>query len=61
MAVDYSENEDVIDILPKIWNFARDAIIECENKQLDILSNLIVILLNVTHLNSFQDNAFYLV
>ncbi|RLU24367.1 hypothetical protein DMN91_002455 [Ooceraea biroi] len=61
VAVDYSGNENVTDILPKIWSFVSDAVTECDSKQLDILSNLIVILLHVTHLRSFQDDVSHLI
>jgi hypothetical protein len=59
--VDYNDNENIISIFSKIWSFIKDAVIECESKQLDVLSNLIIILLNVTCLKNFQDDAFYLV
>jgi len=57
-AVDYSDDKDVINVLTKIWSFVADAIIECEGKQLDLLSDLIVILLDATHLKSLHDDSF---
>ncbi|XP_025262500.1 uncharacterized protein C1orf112 homolog isoform X2 [Camponotus floridanus] len=56
--IDYRDNKDIIEILTKIWTFVESAIIVCEGKQLDILSDLFVSLLDVTHLGCFQDNTF---
>lgn len=58
VAMDYSNNKDIIEILTKIWSFVEDAIIECEGKQLNILSDLLVSLLDATHVGSLQDNTF---
>ncbi|XP_050447562.1 uncharacterized protein C1orf112-like [Cataglyphis hispanica] len=58
IAVDYSDNKDIIEILIKLWTFVENAIIECEGKQLDIVSDLFVNLLDATRLGSFQDNMF---
>ncbi|CAL1677663.1 unnamed protein product [Lasius platythorax] len=58
VAMDYSDNKDIIEILTKIWSFVEDAIIECEGKQLNILSDLLVSLLDATHVGSLQDNIF---
>ncbi|EGI70655.1 Uncharacterized protein C1orf112, partial [Acromyrmex echinatior] len=57
-AVNYSDNRDVINVLTKIWSFVASAIIECEDKQLDLLSDLIVILLNATCLKYLHDDSF---
>ncbi|XP_012222379.1 FIGNL1-interacting regulator of recombination and mitosis-like isoform X1 [Linepithema humile] len=57
-AIDYSDNKDIIEILTKLWIFVKDAITECEGKQLDILFDLVVILLDSTHLGNLQDDAF---
>lgn len=56
--IDYRDNKDIIEILTKIWSFVENAIIVCEGKQLNILFDLFVSLLDVTHLGSFQDNTF---
>lgn len=58
IAVNYSDNRDVINVLTKIWNFIASAIIECEDKQLDLLSNLVVILLDATCLKYLHDDSF---
>ncbi|XP_029661974.1 uncharacterized protein C1orf112 homolog [Formica exsecta] len=58
VAVDYSDNKDIIEILTKLWTFVEDAIIKCEGKQLDIVSDLFVSLLDATRLGSLQDNMF---
>lgn len=55
-AVDYSDNKDIIEILTKIWNFMEDTIIKCEDKQLNILTDLFVSLLDATRLGSLQNN-----
>lgn len=58
MATNYGDNNDIIEILIKLWNFVKDAITECENKQLDILFDLVVTLLDSTHLGNLQNDAF---
>lgn len=58
IAVDYSDNKDIIEILTKLWTFVENAIIECEGKQLDIVSDLFVNLLDATRLGNLQDNTF---
>ncbi|XP_012062881.1 PREDICTED: uncharacterized protein LOC105626181 [Atta cephalotes] len=57
-AVSYSDNRDVINILTKIWCSVANAIIECEDKQLYLLSDLVVILLNATCLKYLHDDSF---
>jgi len=57
-AVNYNDNRDVINILTKIWCSVASAIIECEDKQLDLLSDLVVILLNATCLKYLHDDSF---
>lgn len=59
--VDYSDNNDVINVLTKLWSFVADAIIECEGKQLDLLTDLVVILLEATHFKNLYDDSFYAV
>ncbi|XP_012530927.1 uncharacterized protein LOC105833618 [Monomorium pharaonis] len=56
--VDYTDNKDVINVLTKIWNFVAGAIIECEGKQLDLLSDLVVTLLDATRLKNLKDDSF---
>ncbi|XP_072756238.1 FIGNL1-interacting regulator of recombination and mitosis [Anoplolepis gracilipes] len=58
ITVDYSDNKDIIESLNKIWTFVEDAIIECEGKQLNILTDLIVNLIDATCLGNLQDNTF---
>ncbi|XP_018366952.1 PREDICTED: uncharacterized protein LOC108763642 [Trachymyrmex cornetzi] len=57
-AVNYSDNRDVINVLTKIWSSVATAIIECEDKQLDLLSDLVVILLDATCLKYLHDDSF---
>ncbi|TGZ49167.1 Uncharacterized protein DBV15_11395, partial [Temnothorax longispinosus] len=45
IAVDYSDNKDVINVLTKLWSFVAGTIIECEGKQLDLLTDLVVTIL----------------
>jgi len=59
--VDYSDNNDVIDVLTKIWSFVADAIIESEGKQLDLLTDLVLTLLDATHFQNLYDDSFYTV
>ncbi|XP_020281492.1 uncharacterized protein C1orf112-like isoform X2 [Pseudomyrmex gracilis] len=59
IAVDYKNNEEVIETLIKIWKFVENTIAKCEGKQLDVLSDLVVVLLDATCLESLQDDAFY--
>lgn len=56
--IDYSDNKNIIEILTKIWIFVENAIIVCEGKQLNILLDLLITLLDVTRLGSFQDMFF---
>lgn len=56
--VDYHDNEDVINVLTKIWSFVTSAIVECEGKQLDLLTDLIVTLLDATRLKNLHDDSF---
>ncbi|KAL0132514.1 hypothetical protein PUN28_000332 [Cardiocondyla obscurior] len=58
IVVDYNDNKDVITVLTKIWSFVADTIIECEGKQLDLLTDLVVTLLNATHVNYFHQDNF---
>ena len=60
IAVDYNDNKDIIEVLIKIWSFVEDAITKCEDhdKQLSILCDLVINLLDATRLGSLQDNAF---
>lgn len=58
ITVNYSDNKDVMNILTKIWNFVAHAIIECEDKQLDLLTNLVVTLLDATHLKNLHSDNF---
>ncbi|KAL6268685.1 hypothetical protein P5V15_001815 [Pogonomyrmex californicus] len=58
MTADYNDNKDVIDVLTKIWTFVAEAIIACEDKQLKLLSNFVVILFDATHLKSLHDDSF---
>ncbi|XP_011144526.1 uncharacterized protein C1orf112 [Harpegnathos saltator] len=56
-AVDYSDNRDINDVMAKMWSFVADAIIECESRQLDLLSDFVVTLLDGTHLDNLRDNV----
>lgn len=58
ITVDYNDNKDVINILTKIWSFVAGVIIECDGKQLDLLSDLVVILLDATRLRNLHDDNF---
>ncbi|XP_018406843.1 PREDICTED: uncharacterized protein LOC108782939 [Cyphomyrmex costatus] len=61
IAVNYNDNEDVINVLTKIWSFVADAIIDCEDKHLDLLSDLIVILLDATRFKHLHDDSFCMI
>lgn len=56
-AVDYNNNEKIIDVLIKIWSFVVDVITECEGKQLDLLSDFVIVLLDGTRLQNLRDDA----
>ncbi|XP_032688751.1 uncharacterized protein C1orf112 homolog isoform X2 [Odontomachus brunneus] len=56
-AVDYSDNKDISDALIKIWSFVADTITECEDKQLDVLSDFMIILFDSTRLDNFRDDV----
>ncbi|XP_011878542.1 PREDICTED: uncharacterized protein C1orf112-like isoform X2 [Vollenhovia emeryi] len=58
IAVDYSDNKETINALTKIWSFVADVIIECDGKQLDLLTDLVVTLLDATHLKNLNDDSF---
>lgn len=57
-AVDYSDNRDISDVLVKMWSFVADAIVTCEDKQLDVLSDFVVALFDGTRLDNLQDDVF---
>ncbi|XP_071647997.1 uncharacterized protein [Temnothorax longispinosus] len=59
IAVDYSDNKDVINVLTKLWSFVAGTIIECEGKQLDLLTDLVVTVLDATYLKNLHDDSFY--
>ncbi|XP_077269468.1 FIGNL1-interacting regulator of recombination and mitosis isoform X1 [Temnothorax americanus] len=59
IAVDYSDNKDVINVLTKLWSFVAGTIIESEGKQLDLLTDLVVTLLDATYLKNLHDESFY--
>lgn len=59
-AVNYSD--DITNILTKIWTFVVDVITtECEDKQLDLLSDFILILLDGTRFENLRDDTLDLV
>lgn len=60
-AVDYNDNKDIINVLTKIWSFVASAIVECEGKQLDLITDLVLTLFDATHLKNLHDDSFCMV
>lgn len=56
-AVNYSDNRDINDTLVKLWNFVADTITKCEDRQLDILSDFVIILFDGTHLDNLRNDV----
>ncbi|XP_011706023.1 PREDICTED: uncharacterized protein C1orf112-like [Wasmannia auropunctata] len=57
-AVDYSDNKNIIDVLTKIWSIVEDSDIKYEGLHLDLLTDMVVVLLDATCLKSLHDDSF---
>lgn len=57
--LNYTEEQNIIDILSQIWNSIASTIEIFEGRQLDILSELILKLFVATQPQKIQDNIFF--
>lgn len=57
--LNYTEEQNIIDILSQIWNSIASTIEIFEGRQLDILSEFILKLFVATQPQKIQDNIFF--